>query len=726
MAPILGLKANLPELEAKHHSLHLADGATRQPDALIKDINLLGETILLTLQGHNLSDTERAHMLSLGVLPIVLFVQLPQQSEPLLTLVTHKDGNKLSGFHFPVDADESIPFQLTQEQLEASVVQLKGLETVWTPVRVNSGISPDPKQPSQGLSPVQRLWRLLGTERKDIFFIYIYAIAAGLLSLTTPLGVQAIIGLISGGLILEPVVVLIGFVIFGTLMGSILQILLVSIVEAIEQRLFARIAFEFAYRLPRIRMSALYSNYAPELMNRFFDVLTIQKGFAKILTDVLASLLQIFFGLLLLSLYHPIFIAFSILLIFLVFLIFRYTWRKGLETSIYESKYKYKAVQWIEEVARTLGAFKIAGQTNLSLNRMDREVAGYLDKRKQHFRVLITQYSAIAGFKVLITASLLILGSILVINRQITLGQFVASEIVIITLLVAVEKIILSLDTIYDVLTAVDKIGAVTDLPLEKHEGIYMSATAPDTNTADIKGMAVQAQGIKFDYPGRQLISDLSLQVPAGSVVGITGSAGSGKSTLLSILSGLYTDYSGSLTYDGISLRDLNLATLRDCIGEAVSPEDIIYGTLEENVCMHKPGISLEQLKWALEVTEITNWMNRQPDGLKTMLLPGGSNVSASLARKIILARAIVTKPRLLILDEFFNAMDPDFTLRLIDFITDRKHGWTVICVTRNTYFLERCDHVVLMQQGSIQFQGSYSQGCQVEAFRSYISPLLP
>ncbi|MBX3102865.1 MAG: ATP-binding cassette domain-containing protein [Bacteroidetes bacterium] len=724
LAPLLGLKSNLPELDALHRSLRLKEPDIRNPQALLKDLNLLGEPLALSFQSHRLTEIELSHMLELGVMPAIFFLKTSTPA-PVLALITMREGNTLNGYWYPPNSNAEEPLSISMEDFLQGLDQSDDRFLVFTPTKVNSGISPHGKHPSQGLSPLQRMWRLLGTERKDILFIYIYAIAAGLLSLTTPLGVQAIIGLISGGLILEPVVVLIGFVIFGTLMGGILQILLVSIVEVIEQRLFARVAFEFAYRMPRIRMSALYSNYAPELMNRFFDVLTIQKGFAKILTDVLASLLQIFFGLLLLSLYHPIFIAFSILLIVLVFLIFRYTWRKGLETSIAESRYKFKAVQWIEEVARTLGTFKLAGHTNMSLDRMDREVAGYLDKRKQHFKVLITQYSAIVGFKVLITATLLILGSVLVINRQITLGQFVASEIVIITLLVAVEKIILSLDTIYDVLTAVDKIGTVTDLPLESNEGVFMEPSAAQVTVEHIQGLSVRIRDLQFSYPGRPLISGLSLDIPTGKCVGITGSAGSGKSTLLSIISGLYTDYTGSLTYDGLSLRDINLASLRDCIGEAVSPEDIIYGTLEENICMHKP-VSAEQLRWALDQAEITNWMNRQPNGLKTILMPGGSNVSASLARKIILARAIVEKPRLLVLDEFFNALDPDFTRRIIDFLTDPAYGWTVVCVTRNTYFLERCDHVVLMDNGTIQFQGSYAEGAQTEPFRSYISPLLP
>ncbi len=212
------------------------------------------------------------------------------------------------------------------------------------------------------------------------------------------------------------------------------------------------------------------------LLTGSFDVLTIQKGLPKLLIDISTAVIQIFFSLILLSFYHPFFVFFGLLLISLLAIIFYITGPKGLDSSITESKYKYKVAYWLEELARTLTSFKVAGTTHLPMKRVSENVNNYLIHRKIHFGVLIRQFSYIIAFKTFIVGGLLILGTILVIDRQITLGQFVASEIIIVLILGAVEKIIVTMDTIYDMLTAVDKIGHVTDLPLENEERIIRFA----------------------------------------------------------------------------------------------------------------------------------------------------------------------------------------------------------------------------------------------------------
>ena len=329
----------------------------------------------------------------------------------------------------------------------------------------------------QKMSPVKRFFRLLSTEKKDIIYILFYSVIIGLLSLVLPLGIQTTVELISGGVFFSSVYVLIGIVILGVLIGGALQIVQISLVEHLQRRVFTKAAFEFAFRIPRLKMESILGNYAPELVNRFFDVLTIQKGLPKLLIDLSSGAIQIFFGLLLLSLYHPFFVFFSIILIAILILIFYLTGPGGLESSINESKYKYKVVQWLEELARALNSFKLAGNTDLPIKKTDQTVNNYLKYRKKHFGVLVTQFSFIVVFKAAVTGCLLIVGTILVVDRQITLGQFVASEVIIILILGAVEKVIMYIDIVYDLLTAVDKISHVTDLPLEKSGGIDFPRT---------------------------------------------------------------------------------------------------------------------------------------------------------------------------------------------------------------------------------------------------------
>ena len=325
-----------------------------------------------------------------------------------------------------------------------------------------------------------------------------------------------------------------------------------------------------------MKVEALSNLHTPELMNRFFDVLTLQKGLPKLLGDLMSGVIQIVFGLLLLSFYHPFFVFFGLVLVLTLVLIFRLTGPKGLESSIQESKYKYKVVYWLEEIARVLNSFKISGNTNLPIKKTEYNVNNYLKNRKNHFRVLITQYSYIVLFKAAITGGLLIIGTSLVINREITLGQFVASEVIIILILNSVEKIITYMDVVYDMLTAVDKISQVTDLPLEKVGGIDLRKEDVD------RGFSIEVKDLNYSYPGADDLSlkNINLSIACGTKLCIAGGNESGKTTLTNMLSGLNHKYKGLITINGYSLRDLDFTNLRDKIAKNVSQEDIFEGTI--------------------------------------------------------------------------------------------------------------------------------------------------
>ena len=213
--------------------------------------------------------------------------------------------------------------------------------------------------PKNVLSAWQRLIGMLKLDKRDIYQTFYYAIFAGFVNLSLPLGIQAIINLIQGAQISTSWIVLVVLVTLGVAFGGILQLMQIRIIENVQQKIFTRASFEFSYRFPKIKMSALRNFYPPELANRFFDTLTVQKGLAKILVDFPAALLQILFGLMLLSFYHPFFIIYGILLLILIYLVFKFTAQRGLETSLEESKSKYKVAHWIQEVARSIVSFKL-------------------------------------------------------------------------------------------------------------------------------------------------------------------------------------------------------------------------------------------------------------------------------------------------------------------------------------------------------------------------------
>ncbi|UOQ67884.1 peptidase domain-containing ABC transporter [Hymenobacter volaticus] len=555
------------------------------------------------------------------------------------------------------------------------------------------------------LTPVQRLFRLLGAERRDITYLYVYAALTGLISLSLPLGVQSVIGFVSSGDVSTSLVVLIAFIVVGTLLVGALQVMQVYLVEFIQQRLFARVSFDFAVRLPRVRTESLNGEYLPELMNRLLDTPTLQKGLSTLLIEFSAAAVQLLFGLLLLSFYHPIFIAFGLLLVALLALMIRFTGPKGLSTSLTESKYKYRVVAWLEDVARTVHTFRHPPRQQLALDRTDSLVEGYLAARKSHFSVLLTQYWGFVAFKTLITAALLIIGCWLLISRQINIGQFVASEIVIILTISAIEKVLLKLDVVYDALTSLDKIGHVLDLPMiAGHVGAALPLPAT------WQGLRVEVRHLTYHYPGstRQTVQDLSLELAPGEHVGLAGFDGSGKTTLLRILAGLLEGYMGVVAYDALAMQDISPADLGQHVGDNISHQNLFEGTLLENLTLSQAGIQPDDVAWALELVGLRDDIYARPLGLNTPL-GIGSPLADSTRQKLLLARALVRRPRLLLLDNFLPGVEPAERLRILQRVLAPEHNWTVLLASNDARVLALCPRLALLRDGRLLADGSYT-----------------
>lgn len=566
------------------------------------------------------------------------------------------------------------------------------------------------------LSPTKRLFKLFSTEKKDISYILIYALFIGLLSLVLPLGLQSTIEFISGGVFFSSVYILIGLVILGVLATGVLQMVQISIVEQLQRRVFVKAALEFTYRIPRIRLEALTKSYAPELVNRFFDIITIQKGLPKLLLDLSSGVIQVLFGLLLLSLYHPVFVFFSVFLVGVLTLMFYFTGPRGLNSSINESKYKYKVVQWLEEIARTIKSFKLAGDTDLPIRKTDQVAGNYIEYRKKHFGVLLSQFSFFVFFKVAITGGLLIMGTILVVDRQITLGQFVAAEVIIILVLNAVEKIILYMDVVYDLLTAVEKVSHVTDLPLEKSGGLDL----PKHHEG--KGYDISLNNLAYRYSDSStfVLNNISLEINAGERVCICGPGGSGKSTLADIIGGLLTDYSGSVAINRFSLRDLDLTHLRNKVAKNISTDDIFDATIYENITIGKPNVNVEDVLRITEEVGLSQYLRALPDGLNTRIISGGKGLSSSTLHRLILSRCLAKKPELMILKDFFSGLSKSDKLDLIRRVINPESRWTLLAVSNDPLVMASCDRVIVLDQGKVVADASYESLMKEDVISKY------
>lgn len=544
-------------------------------------------------------------------------------------------------------------------------------------------------------SPVARILNLLRLERKEITAVYFYAILNGLIQLSLPVGVQAIIGYVLGASMRASLVVLITLVVLGVLIAGIMQINQMKIIEKIQQKLFVRYSFAFAQHIPNLDLKRSDSVYLPELINRFFDVPLLQKSLSKILLDIPTAVIQILFGLLLLSFYHPAFILFGILLVTILILILKYTGGKGLETSLQKSKFKYKVAAWLEEMARVIKSTKLVKQNDLQLQKTDEQVSNYLIARNNHFRVLLFQFNVLVVFKTVITAAMLIVGTMLMVNQQLTVGQFIAAEIVILLVLNSVEKLIINLGSVYDTLTAVEKASEITDKPVEKNGTLMLSDAS--------NGVKLEMKDVSFSYTGEtDILQNISLKINPNEKVCISGKDSSGKSTLLKLMTGSYTDFNGSILIDDVPLGNYNLSSLRAQTGVLMNQQDIFQGTLLENIALGNPAITIDVVKEYAARTGLHDFIAAQKDGYDTLLDPTGKRLPRNVVHRILLVRALVSKPRLLLLEEPWMNMSREHRSQILQLLNEIKNT-TLVVVTNDQEFIQQCDQVIVMNEnGSI------------------------
>lgn len=556
-----------------------------------------------------------------------------------------------------------------------------------------------PVSPSGAL---KRLFQILRLDKKDISAIYIFAILSGLVQLAMPLGIQTIISFVMAGSVSTSIIILIFLVVLAVFLNGLLQVRQMQITEKVQQKIFVRYSFEFADRLPRLNIEKLDNYYLPELVNRYFDAVTLQKGIEKLLLEIPLAVIQITFGLVLLAFYHPVFIGFGAVLIFIVFLIIKYTSSRGFETSLKASDYKYGLAAWLEELARVIKSFKYSRGTDLHMQRADKILSGYLNSRTEHFRILLTQYWSLVSFKILITAAMLIVGALLLVDQQINIGQFIAAEIVILTVIGSVEKLIMNLDKVYDVLTSVQKLNKITESEVE----VEGTAVLADTH----KGVAIQFQNVHFQYQdGVQVLRGMSFQVSPGQKVCIMGESGAGKSTILRLLTGAFTSFEGSVLVDDAPIANYNLTSLRANTGILLSQQDIFHGTLYENITMGNQSIQLKDITALAEQCGLVNFIQSQPKGFDTMLDPTGKRLPSKIRQDILLMRALLGKRRLLLLEEPFQHMETPYQQSIMQYLNADRET-TVLITTENSAIAKACDIVLYVENGNITFQGSWQQ----------------
>jgi ABC-type bacteriocin/lantibiotic exporter with double-glycine peptidase domain len=483
--------------------------------------------------------------------------------------------------------------------------------------------------------------------------------------------------------------------------SGILTIAQMRITENLQQRIFVKSAFEFADRIPKIKMDELIKKYAPELTNRFFDTLTIQKGLSKLLIDFTAASLQIVFGLVLLSFYHSFFIFFGLILVILLALILKITSKKGFESSLNESNYKYKIAHWLEEIAHARFSFKMAGNPELSLTKTDDHLNGYLIARNIHFRVLVQQFTFLILFKVLIALALLIIGGFLVLNQDMNIGQFIAAEIIILLVLNSVEKLIMSLEIVYDVITAVEKIGQITDIELEQYDGIKI----PERDC----GIEIFIDKVSFqtNLYRNPILKEITMEIAANQKVCIISDSTVSTNTLFCLIGGMYPVSSGNISIEGLPIGNLDIQDLRNDIGNLLFQDKLFHATILENITLGRSYASFGEVQRIAKILNFSDAINNFSEGYNTLLNPESHFIPQDIIKKILLIRAFVGNPKLILLEDPSNSLNDSQSDHLIELISSQQNV-SVLYSSNDEKLMKFADKIIELEKGKVIFEGTY------------------
>ncbi len=541
------------------------------------------------------------------------------------------------------------------------------------------------------VSPIRRFFGLLKPEAKDVTTIIIFSVITGLLYLALPLAVNSLVSNLAFGTQSAPfqqALIVIAVALFSfLLLSAIMRGLQYYIAEVIQRRIFVRVAADMAYRLPRVKADSLDGIHAPEMVNRFLDVVTVQKSTSLLLLDGINLVLGGIIGLIVLGFYHPFLLAFALLLLLCLSFIIFGLGRGAIRTSIQESICKYDVVSWLEELARYPRLFKGPGGYALAIERADQLSRAFLTARHSHFRVLMRQISGLLFLEVLASSALLVVGGWLVLNMQLTLGQLVAAELIVSALVASLSKLAKKFEAWYDAMAAVDKLGHLIDLEIETEDG--------DLPRLENGGVSVSVRNAAFEYPdGQRVFNNVCFEIPAGGRAALMGSQGSGCSTMLDLLLGLRYPTSGHISIAGFDLRSWYLEELRGSV-MLIRSQDIVNGTIAENIRLGRPGVGLDDVQRALRSVGLLDDVMSLPMGMHTPLVTGGLPLSSRQRTRLLLARALVLRPRLLLLDDVFDGMDRSSMEELTSVILSGHETWTVIIATRDPLVAAKCSQQI-------------------------------
>jgi len=513
------------------------------------------------------------------------------------------------------------------------------------------------------VSPLVVLWQLLRPELKDIVSAVAISGMAGLLLLSVPVTAQQLVRTVTFATLYQPIIVL-SLVLLG-LLGFVaaLQMLHIYTAEIIQRRLFARVAAKVSRHLPWVTPEAQREHDLPELMNRFLDVGIIQKTLASLIVDGVAIVLSTVIGMSVMAFYHPFLLGYDLMLLLGLTVVIFVLGRGGIRSAIQESKAKYHTVAWLQDLAANCGVVQEYQLANYAAETTDVMVIRYLKKRQAHFRILMRQVLVVLGMQALATTTLLGLGGYLVLQEQLTLGQLVAAELIVATIVASFAKLGKHIESWYDLLAAVDKVAHLTDLPVMTLAG-SMSLPRQGGALVELQRLGTEKAATSHAHDSHAFQSPAStgnhrndpITLSPGQLEVLYDWADDDRMQLLQAFRDPTTASGWTVKLDGLELQEIrpDARWLHVTVLDKLS---VFPGTVAENVHLHRSNVTDVQVRRLLKELGLTSELQDRHVDMHDTLAQQGSPLTVRQLHKLHLARALAGQPRLLVLDHWLDIL---------------------------------------------------------------------
>lgn len=549
-----------------------------------------------------------------------------------------------------------------------------------------------------------RAFKLLHGEARDIAVIFLYALAVGLCTLAVPVGVQAIVNSVAFGVILQPLIVVTSLVGAVLLFAGTMRVLQLTVVEILQRRLIVRLSLSLASRIPHVEFEQFQHKYGPEYVLRFMEAFSAQKTVSALLVDGIALFFQVSVGLILVSFYHPFFLGFAIILTIAGVIVMLPLGVGAINAANKTSDAKYDIVTWLQDLARVPLLYKSNRGDAFAMEHADDLVQRYLLWRGRYFRVLLRQVIGGVGLQVVASTLLLGLGGWLVIKQQLTLGQLVAAELVVGVVLTGISRFGRYLDKFYELCASEAKLDGIFDVPIEKQTGSFFS---PASSAARLRLSDVT---MRHEMESTPILSNVSLTIDPGEKVAIWGANGSGKSYLANCIYRISNPMSGRVEIDGHDVREVHPLELRSEIA-LVRRLDLFHGSIEENLTLMKESISPRRLRDALSLVGVLEDVYSLPQGVKTILKGHAHPLSKGQAARLVIARAVLMEPRLMILDGILDGIDESTIGSLLGELTGPHAPWSLLVLTHESNILEHFEKAYRITDGRLARTSAHDRG---------------